>query len=109
LLFQIPNDFGSILEREGAVGLNAATSQDSTQYYCSLPANKLELWMAMEAERFRAPVFRGLYSEKEVVLEERSARVTQAPLGRYLERYQSLAFTNNYRRPTIGQPPFTPA
>eukprot|EP00873_Tetraselmis_striata_P017022 jgi/Tetstr1/437286/TSEL_026015.t2 len=100
--FQVPNDFGSILEREGAVGLNAATSQDSTQYFVSLPANKLELWMALEAERFRAPVFRELYSEKQVVLEERSARVSQAPLGRYLERYQALAFRNNYRRPTIG-------
>ncbi len=38
------------------------TSHDSTKYFVSLPANKLELWFALEAERFRAPVFRELYS-----------------------------------------------
>jgi hypothetical protein len=33
----------------------------------SLPANKLELWMAVEASRWTQPVFRELYSEKEVI------------------------------------------
>eukprot|EP00967_Tisochrysis_lutea_P134204 scaffold236671_cov17-Tisochrysis_lutea.AAC.1 len=37
----------------GAVGLNASTSQDQTRYFCSLPSNKLELWFALESERFR--------------------------------------------------------
>ena len=41
---------------------------------CSLPSNKLELWFAMESERFQGPVFRELYSEKEVVTEERLVR-----------------------------------
>lgn len=49
----VPNAFGSLLEQQGAVGLNAATSQDGTRYFCSLPANKLELWFALEAERFQ--------------------------------------------------------
>lgn len=35
------------------MGLNATTSHDATKYYCSLPANKLELWFALEAERFQ--------------------------------------------------------
>lgn len=47
------NEYGSILQREGAVGLNATTSHDSTKYFVSLPANKMELWFAMEAERFQ--------------------------------------------------------
>jgi predicted Zn-dependent peptidase len=38
-----------------------------TEYYLSLPANKLELWMAVEASRWTQPVFRELYSEKEVI------------------------------------------
>lgn len=38
----------------------------STEYFVSLPANKLELWMALESGRFIAPVFREVYSEKEV-------------------------------------------
>lgn len=40
----------------------------ATEYFVSLPANKLELWMALESGRFIAPVFRELYSEKEVCL-----------------------------------------
>lgn len=48
-----PNAFGSLLQRSGAVGLNATTSHDATKYFMSLPANKLELWFALESERFR--------------------------------------------------------
>lgn len=44
--------------RPGAVTdgrvLPRRTSHDSTRYYVSLPANKLELWFAVEAERFQA-------------------------------------------------------
>jgi predicted Zn-dependent peptidase len=64
----IPNEYGALLSRQGGVGLNAQTSQDETEYFVSLPANKLELWMALESGRFIAPVFRELYSEKEVCL-----------------------------------------
>ena len=49
----VPNAFGAALQRAGGVGLNATTSHDQTRYFVSLPANKLELWMALEAERFR--------------------------------------------------------
>lgn len=49
----VPNEYGSVLQRAGAVGLNAATGHDSTKYYCNLPANKLELWFALESERFQ--------------------------------------------------------
>eukprot|EP00889_Picochlorum_renovo_P006733 jgi/Picre1/33763/NNA_001242.t1 len=63
------NAYGSFLARQGAVGLNAETSHDATKYYVSLPNNKLELFFALEAERFQAPVFRDVYSEKKVVLE----------------------------------------
>jgi predicted Zn-dependent peptidase len=96
------NAFGSLLMREGAVGLNAATSHDSTKYYCSMPSNKIELWFALEAERFQAPVFRDVYSEKKVVLEERRLRVDSSPLGRFQEKFAEESLTNNYRRPVIG-------
>lgn len=96
------NAFGALLMREGAVGLNAATSHDSTKYYCSMPSNKIELWFALEAERFQAPVFRDVYSEKKVVLEERRLRVDSSPLGRFQEKFAEESLTNNYRRPVIG-------
>lgn len=31
----VPNAYGSLLQQQGAVGLNAATSQDATRYYVS--------------------------------------------------------------------------
>ena len=48
-----PNAFGAMLQRSGAVGLNATTGHDATKYFMSLPANMLELWFALEAERFQ--------------------------------------------------------
>ena len=47
-------------------------------------------------------MFRELYSEKRVVLEERRARVENSPLGNFLEEFQSRAHSNNYGRPVIG-------
>ena len=51
--FSIPNEFGATLSQAGAAGLNATTSHDATRYFMAMPANKLELWFALEAERFR--------------------------------------------------------
>ena len=65
------NEFGEIIDREGGNGLNAMTSSDATVYFYSLPANKLELWAYLESERFRDPVFRQFYKERDVVMEER--------------------------------------
>ena len=98
----VPNAYGSLLQRQGAVGLNAATTHDATKYFCSLPSNKLELWFALEAERFQAPVFREVYSEKKVVLEERRLRVDNSPLGAFQEEFAQRCLANNYRRPVIG-------
>lgn len=98
----VPNAYGAMLQREGATGLNAATSHDSTQYYCSMPSNKMELWFALESERFQVPAFRDVYSEKKVVLEERRLRVDSSPLGAFQEAYAAASMSNNYRRPVIG-------
>ncbi|BFI30422.1 zinc protease [Marchantia polymorpha subsp. ruderalis] len=101
----VPNEYGSIIERQGGIGLNAQTSLDSTEYFVSLPANKLELWMALESGRFIAPVFREVYSEKEVVKEERRLRVDNTPFGRFTETFIGSAFPNQpYGRPVIGYP-----
>jgi len=98
----VPNEIATILQREGGVGLNAMTSQDSTRYYVSLPSNKLELWFALESARFQDPVFRDFFKEKAVVLEERRQRVEVAPLGKFQEAFAFKGFKTNYRRPVIG-------
>jgi predicted Zn-dependent peptidase len=62
-----------ILERRGAIGLNAVTSWDSTQYFCRLPASLFPMWIELEADRLRHPLFRGLHREREAVLREIAA------------------------------------
>lgn len=98
-----PNEFGKIIEQVGGVGLNAATSADSTVYFYSLPANKLELWFSLESERFLTPVFREFYKEKQVILEERRLRTENSPIGQMIEAFLDKAFVEHpYRRPVIG-------
>ncbi|MBE9242781.1 M16 family metallopeptidase [Synechocystis salina] len=97
------NEFGQIIQMAGGVGLNAATSADATFYFYSLPANKLELWMSLESERFLEPVFREFYQEQEVILEERRMRTENNPVGQMVEEFLDTAFTKHpYRRPVIG-------
>jgi predicted Zn-dependent peptidase len=96
-------EFSQIIEREGGVGLNAFTSADATGYFYSLPQNKAELWFFLEAERFRDPVFREFYVEKDVIMEERRMRTDSNPQGRLLEEFLSVAYSAHpYRNPVIG-------
>ncbi|MBW4486378.1 MAG: insulinase family protein [Trichocoleus desertorum ATA4-8-CV12] len=99
------NEYGRIVEQAGGVGLNATTSSDATRYFYSFPANKLELWMSLESERFLEPVFREFYKEKDVILEERRMRVDNSPIGQMIETFLDAAYNKHpYRRPVIGYP-----
>jgi predicted Zn-dependent peptidase len=101
--YAIQNQFGQIVEQEGGVGLNATTSTDSTRYFYSFPANKLELWMSLESERFLEPVFREFFKEKQVILEERRMRTENSPIGQMLEVFLASAFdVHPYKNPVIG-------
>ena len=97
------NELGQIVETAGGKGLNAVTSADYTMYFYSFPANKLELWMSLESERFLEPVFREFYKEKQVILEERRLRTDNSPIGKMVEEFLDTAFTKHpYKRPVIG-------
>ncbi|MBF2063842.1 MAG: insulinase family protein [Calothrix sp. C42_A2020_038] len=98
------NELGQIVEQAGGVGLNANTSTEATRYFYSFPANKLELWMSLESERFLEPVLeREFFKEKEVILEERRLRVENSPIGLMIEKFIDAAFkVHPYRRPVIG-------
>src|SRR4029079_2186503 len=62
--YVVRNELGEIIDREGGVGLNASTGSDSTTYYYSMPANRVELWAYLESERFLKPVMREFYKER---------------------------------------------
>jgi predicted Zn-dependent peptidase len=95
-------DWG-ILERNGAWGLNASTGQDSTQYFYSIPANRLELWALVESGRMRHPVLRQFYKERDVIMEERRMRTDDSAGGKMWEQLRALAFSAHpYHWPVIG-------
>jgi len=101
--FVIPNQFSEIAEQNGAVGVNASTGEDSTQYFWSMPSNRLELWAYLESQRISQPVEREFYKERNVVQEERRMRVDSAPIGRMIEQFLATAYVAHpYRRPNVG-------
>ncbi len=101
--FVVVNEFGDIIDREGGTGLNAFTRDDETGYFYSLPANRLELWMYLESERFLHPVFREFYKERDVVHEERRLRTDSQPVGRLVEQFLAASFiAHPYQRPIVG-------
>jgi predicted Zn-dependent peptidase len=94
-----------IIEENGGAGLNAGTSLDSTEYYYSLPSNRIELWFLMESQRFLQPVFREFYKERDVVMEENRMRVESSPQGKLMQAYLATAFAAHpYRNPPGGWP-----
>jgi len=96
-------EFENILERNGVNGLNATTSADATRYFYSLPANKAELFFALESDRFANPVLREFYTERDVVMEERRQRTESSPTGRLIEEFLATAFkAHPYGNPIIG-------
>ncbi len=98
-------EFDDVVTREGAVGLNATTAADSTNYFYSLPANKVELFAFLESERFFHPVLREFYEERDVVREERRMNWESRPIGRLLEQFVTAAYNYHpYQQLGIGSP-----
>ena len=101
--FVAGNEMALLYQRHGGVGLNAATGKDLTRYMISLPANRLPLWAALEADRMAHPVLREFYKERGVVMEERRMRNDDSPSGLLFETFTSAAFrAHPYGIPTIG-------
>ena len=103
-VFVVSNEFGQIVEANGGVGLNAGTGEDATNYYYSLPANRLELWAWLEGSRLAQPVLREFYTEKDgPVTEERRMRTDNNPIGMLIEQFQNMAFSAHpYQHAGIG-------
>ncbi|MDW8305807.1 MAG: pitrilysin family protein [Leptospiraceae bacterium] len=103
--FVISEEDSQIYNLAGQVGYNAYTTTDVTNYQIKLPSNRLELWAAMESDRFLEPVFREFYAERRVILEERRLRYDTKPFGLLYELYLSTAFgLSAYGKPVIGYP-----
>ena len=101
--YVIKDEFFELYAKNGGVGYNAFTSRDGTTYLISLPANKLELWAAIESDRMQNPVLREFYSERSVVMEERRRSYDADPESKLWETFVASSFlAHPYGQPTIG-------
>ncbi len=99
----IPQVFSSQLGKNGAVGVNAFTSQDQTQYVASVPSDMIEQWFAIISEQLFEPSWREFYVEKEVVQREWAFRYINNPEGAAWLDLNATAYTAHpYRNPVIG-------
>jgi predicted Zn-dependent peptidase len=80
-------------------------SATSSEFFYSLPSNRVEFWFLMESQRLQHPVFRDFYREREAVSEEYRQRVEANPQGRLLAEVLAAAFqAHPYRNPSGGWP-----
>ncbi len=101
--YVVKDVFSNIYSENGGVGYNAFTSKDLTTYLISLPSNKLELWALIESDRMRDPVLREVYTERDVIREERRRSYDTNPRRRHYESLVNNAFSvHPYRNPIIG-------
>ncbi|MDY6880889.1 MAG: pitrilysin family protein [Thermodesulfobacteriota bacterium] len=99
----VPQAFSSNLERNGAVGINAFTSKDQTQYYMSVPSDMIEQWFSTVSEQLFEPSWREFYVEKEVIKREWAFRyINNARGAAWLDLNATAYHAHPYRNPTIG-------
>ena len=99
-----PGAYARIVERNGGQD-NAFTSQDVTSYYVNIAADRLDLVLALEADRMHNLTLdpKIVDSEREVVIEERRTRTEDDPGGALGEEVSALAFrAHSYGQPIIG-------
>ena len=96
--YAIANEYDKMLSAMGAQGTNAFTSFEQTVYTDDVPANALDKYIAVQAERFRNPVLRLFHTELEAVYEEKN---------RSLDSDGSLVFetllSNVFKKHNYGQ------
>ncbi len=73
----IPSEYEKLMATIGAQGADAFTSYDVTAYLENIPANEIENWAKIQADRFQNPVLRLFHTELETVYEEYNMNLAQ--------------------------------
>ncbi len=90
----IPNEYDKLMSVIGADGTNAFTSTDMTVYTEDIPANRVDAWAKVQADRFRHPVIRGFHTELEAVYEEKNMSLTEDD-SKAMEALDSVLFPHH--------------
>lgn len=101
--FSIANEYDKMIKAIGGQSSNAHTWYEETVYNEDFPANATDKFLALQAERFRAPIFRIFHTELEAVYEEKN-RGLDNDGWKLNEKMSALLFpTHNYgQQTTIG-------
>lgn len=101
--YAIPNEYDKMCASIGASGTNAYTSFEQTVYINEIPANQLEKWLTIEAERFRNPVMRLFHTELEIVYEEKNRSMDNGSSKAFENLFSGLFSKHQYgTQTTIG-------
>lgn len=101
--FAIANEYDKIIAGMGATGSNAFTSFEQTVYLEDIPSNAIDKYLALQAERFRNPVFRIFHTELEAVYEEKNISLDSDSRKLFEKMFSSLFVNHNYGlQTTIG-------
>src|SRR3954466_9662400 len=86
----------TMLERNGAANLNGTTEWDRTNYFETMPADRLELALWLESDRMGFLLDtvdqKKLDTQREVVRNERRQSIENVPYGRAEERLVQLLY-----------------
>lgn len=101
--FAIANEYDKMMSAIGAKGTNAFTSFEQTVYTEDVPANAVDKFFKVQAERFRNPVFRIFHTELEAVYEEKNRGLDNDNRKVSELMLEELFKNHNYgRQTTIG-------
>jgi predicted Zn-dependent peptidase len=101
--FAIANEYDKMMGAMGAKGTNAHTSFEETVYEEDIPSNAVDKYLAVQAERFRAPVLRIFHTELEAVYEEKNRGLDNDGRKVIEKMFETIFPNNNYgKQTTIG-------
>lgn len=99
-----PGQYSNIIMKNGGQQ-NAFTGYDATSYYINIHKSELPLAMELEADRLRglAASEADMEKEKQVIIEERRARIENNPQALLEEQMNAALFRHHpYKTPVIG-------
>ncbi|HLF45445.1 MAG TPA: insulinase family protein [Chitinophagaceae bacterium] len=101
--FSIAGEYTKMMKSLGSQGTNAHTSVEETVYEEDIPANAMDQFLAIQAERFRNPIFRIFHTELEAVYEEKNRGLDNDANKMQEAMFSTIFPTHNYGlQTTIG-------
>lgn len=99
--YAIANEYDKVMGNMGSNGSNAFTSYEQTVYIEDIPNTVLDKFLAVQAERFRNPIFRLFHTELEAVYEEKNISLDN-DYSKAIETIFGAMFpNNNYGKQTV--------